>query len=68
MEDKVVISAALAGAATFKEQNPAVPYTPEEFAELGKAALALGFRGVESGPLVRSSYHAHRLAQEVTAR
>ena len=42
-------------------------YTPEEFAELREAALAVGFRGVESGPLVRSSYHAHRLAQEVTA-
>ncbi len=42
-------------------------YTPEEFAELREAALAVGFRGVESGPLVRSSYHAHRLAQGVTA-
>jgi 3-keto-5-aminohexanoate cleavage enzyme len=31
--DKVIISAALAGSATRKEQNPAVPYTPEEFAE-----------------------------------
>jgi lipoic acid synthetase len=42
-------------------------YTPEEFAEFRETALALGFRGVESGPLVRSSYHAHRLAQEVAA-
>jgi len=33
MKEKLVISAALAGAATMKEQNPAVPYTPEEFAE-----------------------------------
>ena len=33
MGEKVVISAALSGAATMKEQNPAVPYTPEEFAE-----------------------------------
>jgi 3-keto-5-aminohexanoate cleavage enzyme len=32
-EDKVVITAALAGAATMKEQNPAVPYMPEEFIE-----------------------------------
>jgi lipoic acid synthetase len=32
--------------------------TPDEFAELKVAALALGFRHVESGPLVRSSYHA----------
>jgi lipoic acid synthetase len=34
-------------------------WTPEEFAELREAALGLGFRHVESGPLVRSSYHAH---------
>ncbi|MBW2065456.1 MAG: 3-keto-5-aminohexanoate cleavage protein [Deltaproteobacteria bacterium] len=33
MDEKLVISAALAGAATMKSQNPAVPYTPEEFAE-----------------------------------
>jgi len=33
---------------------------PEEFAELGDHARALGFRHVESGPLVRSSYHAWR--------
>jgi len=33
-------------------------YHPDEFAELRDAALALGFRHVESGPLVRSSYHA----------
>ncbi len=33
-------------------------YRPEEFAELKTEALALGFRHVESGPLVRSSYHA----------
>lgn len=31
---------------------------PEEFAEIGAVALQLGFRHVESGPLVRSSYHA----------
>jgi lipoic acid synthetase len=35
-------------------------YTPEEFAQLGDAARALGFRHVESAPLVRSSYMAHR--------
>ena len=34
-------------------------YTPEEFSELKERALAMGFRHVESGPLVRSSYHAH---------
>lgn len=32
---------------------------PEEFAELKTQAKSLGFRHVESGPLVRSSYHAH---------
>jgi len=35
--------------------------TPDEFAELGDEALALGFAGVMSGPLVRSSYRAGRL-------
>jgi lipoic acid synthetase len=34
-------------------------YTPDEFAFLKEEALRLGFRHVESGPLVRSSYHAH---------
>src|SRR3989441_3151272 len=38
---------------------PIVRYvTPEEFADLKSDALAMGFRHVESGPLVRSSYHA----------
>jgi lipoic acid synthetase len=32
---------------------------PEEFAELKQVGQELGFRHVESGPLVRSSYHAH---------
>jgi lipoic acid synthetase len=32
--------------------------TPEEFAELRRAGLAMGFNHVESAPLVRSSYHA----------
>jgi lipoic acid synthetase len=35
-------------------------YTPEEFTALGNAARALGFHHVESAPLVRSSYMAHR--------
>jgi len=35
-------------------------YTPDEFRELKEAALAMGFRYVEAGPLVRSSYHAGR--------
>jgi lipoic acid synthetase len=38
-------------------------YTPREFAELKIEALKMGFRHVESGPLVRSSYHAHEQAQ-----
>ncbi len=33
-------------------------YHPDEFAEMKEEALALGFKHVESGPLVRSSYHA----------
>jgi lipoic acid synthetase len=33
-------------------------YTPEEFAELKDYGLSLGFKWVESAPLVRSSYHA----------
>ncbi len=37
-------------------------YHPDEFAELKRAALARGFVHVESGPLVRSSYHAHEQA------
>ncbi len=37
-------------------------YTPEEFAFLKEEALRMGFRHVESGPLVRSSYHAHEQA------
>jgi lipoic acid synthetase len=35
-------------------------YTPEEFTELGCRAKELGFSHVESAPLVRSSYMAHR--------
>ena len=37
-------------------------YTPDEFLFLKQEALGLGFRHVESGPLVRSSYHAHEQA------
>jgi lipoic acid synthetase len=33
-------------------------YTPEEFGQLKEEAEARGFMWVESGPLVRSSYHA----------
>ncbi len=34
-------------------------WTPDEFAELREFGVRLGFSHVESGPLVRSSYHAH---------
>jgi len=37
-------------------------YAPDEFSDLRKEALAMGFRYVEAGPLVRSSYHAGRHA------
>ena len=37
-------------------------YHPDEFADLKAIALELGFVHVESGPLVRSSYHAHETA------
>ncbi|MBN2370809.1 MAG: lipoyl synthase [Vicinamibacteria bacterium] len=33
-------------------------YSPEEFRELREVSIGMGFRHVESGPLVRSSYHA----------
>lgn len=42
-----------------KDQLPVVRYLPpEEFEELRSLGLPLGFRHIESGPLVRSSYHA----------
>jgi lipoic acid synthetase len=43
---------------------PVVRYVPPtEFAELAAFGLGLGFRHVEAGPLVRSSYHAKRQAE-----
>lgn len=41
-------------------------YTPDEFAYLKTESLNMGFRHVESGPLVRSSYHAHEQADAGT--
>jgi lipoic acid synthetase len=35
-------------------------YEPAEFAEIKRYAVGLGYRHVESGPLVRSSYHAEQ--------
>jgi lipoic acid synthetase len=43
-------------------------YHPDEFAELAEIGRRLGFAHVESGPLVRSSYHAKRQADAATAR
>jgi lipoyl synthase len=42
-------------------------YHPDEFRDLKRAALDLGFVHVESGPLVRSSYHAHETADAYRA-
>jgi len=39
-------------------------YHPDEFAVLREEGLAMGFRHVESGPLVRSSYHAEQQTRE----
>ena len=41
---------------------------PEEFAELAEEATELGFAGVQSGPLVRSSYRAGRLYRQAMER
>jgi len=41
-------------------------YHPDEFAELAETGRGLGFAHVESGPLVRSSYHAKRQVQQVS--
>ncbi|MBN2284342.1 MAG: 3-keto-5-aminohexanoate cleavage protein [Deltaproteobacteria bacterium] len=57
MSKKVIICAALAGAGTFKNQNPAVPYTPQEFADeaercykAGAAMVHVHARGDEGMP------------------
>src|SRR5271157_3431064 len=42
-------------------------YTPDEFHALREEALRFGFRHVESGPMVRSSYHAHEQAESTSA-
>ena len=43
-------------------------YAPAEFQYMKEEALRCGFRHVESGPLVRSSYHAHEHADAATPR
>jgi lipoic acid synthetase len=40
-------------------------YSPQEFSTLKQEGLRLGIRHVESGPLVRSSYHAHEQTQQL---
>jgi lipoic acid synthetase len=40
--------------------------TPEEFRRMRDVGKAMGFRHVESGPLVRSSYHAWEQTQSLT--
>ncbi len=73
LRNKVVITAALTGAATFKHQNEAVPYTPEEFAEesykcfeSGASIVHIHVRDPESGmsteniDLIRPTYEAIR--------
>lgn len=42
-------------------------YTPQEFADLKTFGLEIGFRWVESGPLVRSSYHAEQQVRALSA-
>jgi 3-keto-5-aminohexanoate cleavage enzyme len=42
MKNKVIITAALSGAGTFKQNCPAVPYTPEEFADEAERAFNAG--------------------------
>jgi lipoic acid synthetase len=44
---------------TPKHLNVEKYYPPEEFALLKEEGMKRGFSHVESGPLVRSSYHAH---------
>jgi lipoic acid synthetase len=43
-------------------------YTPEEFAALKQEGLSRGLRHVESGPLVRSSYHAHEQSSSLDSQ
>jgi len=42
MSKKIIITCALSGAGTFKQNNPAVPYTPKEFADEAEKAFKAG--------------------------
>jgi lipoic acid synthetase len=51
-----------------KMHLPIARYYPlEEFAEIKDYGLSIGFRWVESGPLVRSSYHAAEQVRSLSA-
>ena len=55
-----------ASIASFGQQLPVARfYSPEEFAALKQYGESAGIRHVESGPLVRSSYHAHEQTQNL---
>jgi lipoic acid synthetase len=41
-------------------------YTPKEFASFKKLGFEMGFKHVESGPLVRSSFHAHEQTEDAS--
>ncbi len=69
---KVVITAALCGAATRKEQNPNVPYTPEEFAretkraeEAGAAIVHVHFRDPDTGFPTAEPKIIHEVVQAI---
>ncbi len=48
-----------------RHHHPVLKYWhPDEFEEIAQIGRALGFAHVASGPLVRSSYHADRMAHE----
>jgi lipoic acid synthetase len=52
-----------------KENLPVVRYMhPDEFANYRRIGISLGFRHVESGPLVRSSYHAEEQIQTLNSK
>ncbi len=51
-----------------EQHLPVERYSPDEFDEMKQEALALGFKHVESGPLVRSSYHARDQVPEEARR
>ena len=62
--DFLTLGQYLAPSATAGDYLPVDRYVhPDEFAELGRLAKAIGFQQVASGPFVRSSYHAREMAE-----